>query len=698
MKKIIILIFCIQVCQHAFPQGMGWAWAREGSGSGSEEAKHMCMDASGNIFVTGLFTSPSASFGTTVLTNSGTGSTGDFFLAKYAASGTLLWVKSASGNAYDQGMSVCTDPAGNSYVTGSFESSSISFGGITLTNTSSLSDIFVVKYDPSGTVVWAKGYGGTQQDWGNSIAADASGNTFITGTFFSLGVLFDSYGVINSGGNDAFITMLDVNGTAVWTDQIGGSLADEGLCVASDASGNAYLLGTFTSPTLAAYSPNMINAGGSDIFFAKYNSSGTVMLSKRTGGSNNEEFNSLCLNASGDIYMTGYFESSSLNLGAVTINNSVTRSMAVVKYDASGTALWANSYAGNNFSYPTGIYADPAGDVYLSGSFNLPSVAFGSTVLTNTTSTTLNGFLTQLNGTTGSANWGLTVGSAANEEVFDVVTDANGNIFLTGSYSSTLPFGNTTLQAVAAPDLFLAKLCVVPPPPVAVSNVTVCNKASGVLSVLPSSGMTNDWYNSPTGGNLLLAASNSYTASSTGTFYVESKTIYGCSSIRTALTLSVLPGAAVSVTGKTLTASAGTSYAWIECFKDSVLGSQNTQTFVLPYTGHYAAIVTANGCTDTTACNFYSVDIVTGTVTVTGVQHYEQENDVTVYPNPNTGSFTIRSARAGIFILINTSGEIVRRVEFLTDGQQIITEDLAAGIYVLRNLREKTSRKIIVMR
>jgi hypothetical protein len=95
-----------------------------------------------------------------------------------------LWAKSAGGASYDYGQSIATDVNGNVYVTGYFYSPSLTFGTTTLTNMG-LYDIFVVKYDANGNVLWAKSTGGTHLDEGYGISTDANGNVFVTGYFNS---------------------------------------------------------------------------------------------------------------------------------------------------------------------------------------------------------------------------------------------------------------------------------------------------------------------------------------------------------------------------------------------------------------------------------------------------------------------------------------------------------------------------------
>ena len=110
----------------------------------------------------------------------------DIFVAKYEASGDLVWAKRAGGTSTDEGHGIAVDGAGNSYVTGDFRDSA-TFGpgetnATTLTSAGG-DDIFVAKYEASGDLVWAKRAGGTSTDEGHGIAVDGAGNSYVTGDF-----------------------------------------------------------------------------------------------------------------------------------------------------------------------------------------------------------------------------------------------------------------------------------------------------------------------------------------------------------------------------------------------------------------------------------------------------------------------------------------------------------------------------------
>ena len=91
-----------------------------------------------------------------------------------------------------RGYSVAVDALGNAYVTGNFDSPTINFGSYTLTNTG-IRNIYLVKYDASGNVLFAKSAMGTEWDEGYSVAVDACGNAYMTGYFDSPTIIFDSF-------------------------------------------------------------------------------------------------------------------------------------------------------------------------------------------------------------------------------------------------------------------------------------------------------------------------------------------------------------------------------------------------------------------------------------------------------------------------------------------------------------------------
>ena len=214
-KTITTLVFAIIVLI-TNAQTPNWQWAKNANGTLWDEGISCSADTKGNIFVTGHFASSSITFGTTTLTNMGSF---DMFMVKYDSTGNVLWAKSAGGTSSDEGRSCSADAAGNIYVTGYFESSSITFGTTTLTNVGPVGtyDMFMVKYDSIGNVLWAKSAAGTSYNEGYGCSADANGNIFVTGSFTSSSITFGTTSLTNMGAGyaDMFIAKLEGSSTSI---------------------------------------------------------------------------------------------------------------------------------------------------------------------------------------------------------------------------------------------------------------------------------------------------------------------------------------------------------------------------------------------------------------------------------------------------------------------------------------------------
>ena len=258
---------------NSYAQAPDFVWAKSAVGSKNDNGQSIAVDASGNLYITGVFSSSTITFGTTTLTNNGYE---NIFIVKYDASGNVVWAKSAGGSSYDYGVGISVDASGNSYITGYFSSPTIIFDTITLTNknnTGNTTDIFIAKYDVQGNVIWAKSVGGTGNDMGQGISIDASGNSYITGYFSSPTITFGLTTLSNNGSDNIFIAKYDTSGNVVWAKSAGESYSDVGYSISVDANGNSYITGYFSSPTITFGSDTLSNNGSGNIFIAKLASS-----------------------------------------------------------------------------------------------------------------------------------------------------------------------------------------------------------------------------------------------------------------------------------------------------------------------------------------------------------------------------------------------------------------------------------------
>jgi beta-propeller repeat-containing protein/thrombospondin type 3 repeat protein len=251
-------------------------------GSGADFGHGIAVDSTGNAYVTGETTSTEASFPVTVgpdLTHNV--GTFDAFVAKVNAAGTaLLYAGYIGGSGADFGFGIAVDSTGNAYVTGETTSTEATFpvtGGPDLTFNGQV-DAFVAKVNGAGTALLYAGYiGGGGDDRGLGIAVDSTGNAYVTGRTESTEATFPVTGgpdlTYNGGVEDAFVAKVNAAGTALlYAGYIGGSSLDQGLGIAVDSAGNAYVTG-ITGSTEATFpvtgGPDLTFNGGLDAFVAK---------------------------------------------------------------------------------------------------------------------------------------------------------------------------------------------------------------------------------------------------------------------------------------------------------------------------------------------------------------------------------------------------------------------------------------------
>src|SRR5688572_9791417 len=158
MRKYYFLIITMYTCLMGNSNGQNpnYLWAKSTDGVSSSVGYSCAADVSGNIIVTGWFNLPLVIFGSIVLTNAGGE---DAYIVKYDPDGNVLWAQSSGGTSSDVSVSCSTDANGNIIATGYFQSPTIMFGTTVLSNTSGTFDMFIVKYDADGNVLWAQSAG-----------------------------------------------------------------------------------------------------------------------------------------------------------------------------------------------------------------------------------------------------------------------------------------------------------------------------------------------------------------------------------------------------------------------------------------------------------------------------------------------------------------------------------------------------------
>jgi len=437
-----------------------WARTTIGSGVGSgwQESYSIASDQIGNAYLSGFFHDPSLSIGSFTLTNNGVN---NILIAKYDSIGNVLWAKKSSGAGDNECNQVVVDNIGNAYLTGKFNSTFIAFDSDTLYCSSSGSNSFLVKYDSSGNEVWSKGGKGTGTNVGTSVSVDIFGNIYIAGYYNSPIIVFDTDTLINTaaGFTDIFIVKYDPSGNVIWAKSIGGIWAENCMSIITDNAGNLLITGGFSSPTLLIDTFSFSCVGGSDLFLAKLDSSGNIIWVKSQGGTGSDNSYSVTIDLRKNIYLTGMFTSPTIVFGPDTLYGTGSTDAFLTKYDSLGNVIWARSSVGIGGETGYCVISDDAGDIYLSGGFyDSLGISFGGLALPFPTNSFDPMFIIKFD-SLGNGIWGKILPSGGDDQN-SIALCTNGNIYVGGDFYNVNPFilDCDTLLRTSSENVFIAKL------------------------------------------------------------------------------------------------------------------------------------------------------------------------------------------------------------------------------------------------
>jgi hypothetical protein len=454
-RYILPSIFMILNIGISLAQAPAWKWAKSAIGNEYDQANTAVCDSHGNVYVAGYFASDSIIFGNTTLKNNGPGFD-DLFIAKYDSTGRILWVQSAGGSMDDKASSVAIDATGNVYLTGYFYSPDITFGSFTLTNSGVVGDILIVKYDESGNVLWAKREGAPGLEIPFSIVVDDTGNIVVAGRFSSQTITFDTITLHQQGSMDVFIVKYNETGNVLWAKGAGGGSNDEAYAIDFDADGNIYMAGYFNQH--ATFGDFMLTTeGSSDMFLVKYDNSGSIVWAERAGGKGDDRATAISVDGSGNSYVAGFFTNDTITFGSATLVNASGDNSFIAKYDPEGRVLWAKGLNGD--SKALGI-TETHGKVYVCGRFSGDTLSYGSYKLLLDGSSDL--YLVNCDAD-GNAKWMIkqTSGGGSSESANAIAADQWGNIFIAGDFGSheSITFGSSVLiPSDNSYDMFIARL------------------------------------------------------------------------------------------------------------------------------------------------------------------------------------------------------------------------------------------------
>lgn len=298
---------------------------------------------------------------------------------------------------------------------------------------------------------WAVTAGGINTDYGNGISTDSGNNSYVTGYFGNTAV-FGAISLVTTGAYDVYVAKQDPGGNWLWAVKGGGTSVDYGTDIETDASGNSYVTGYFEGAASFG-TTTLTSSGGYDVFIAKLDANGNWLWAVRAGGTSYDAGNGIDIDASGNCYVTGYFATTA-TFGSTNLVSGGGDDVFVTKLNANGNWLWAVKGGYNNYETGYRITTDGNGTSYVCGYFG--GVAyFGTNSISAYAGA--DAYVAKIDAS-GTWLWARrAAGGSGTDEGMNVATDTAGNIYITGYFTGTAYFGSGTLTSAGISDVFVVK-------------------------------------------------------------------------------------------------------------------------------------------------------------------------------------------------------------------------------------------------
>ncbi|HLT72359.1 MAG TPA: gliding motility-associated C-terminal domain-containing protein [Cyclobacteriaceae bacterium] len=385
-------------------------------------------DRFGNLYAVGWFNAPNF-----IIDGVSIPLYGDFsvFILKFNRDFSLQWARSAGNNGLDMAYAIELDNEDKPVIAGYFLSTSIQFDCITLYS-ASRAELFLVKYNTDGDVLWARGTSGLEDGFWADISITRTNSIVLTSTFVTGSVAFDGKSVHGTGGYDSFVASLTASGEVTWMRSFGGA---DGLepdyitGIDTDSDENIVVTGFFESEFMVFDDFKIPRQTVSENFFiAKLTRQGDVLWAKGAQAAVDNSGWDIGVDKDDNIYVVGRFVGGDTKFDQTSLPNAGDSDVFVVQYDPDGSVLQGRSFGGPEFDAAQKLAFDNVGAIVVSGYFYSYSLSFDSYTLTKPEFQS-DLFVATLNNTL-ETECIKQVSGAGEGEVNSLVVDRAGNIWL----------------------------------------------------------------------------------------------------------------------------------------------------------------------------------------------------------------------------------------------------------------------------
>ena len=386
----------------------------------------------------------------------------------------LAWAKRAGGSSLEEGKDMVALTDGSAIVTGCFGETMV-FGEGELNETILVSrgpkDLFVAKYNPDGTLEWAKGAGGVNYDRGECVDALEDGTLIVAGRVG--GTIIFGEGEENEitlnpeGEEDAFIAKYTSDGTLTWVKSVGGTNGDSAFGISMLAGGSSIITGRFSGEVLFGEGEEnettLNTTDGSAAVIAKYNSDGTLAWAKNSGGAmalSVDTFKDSSSVIVGDFGKSTTFEAGEEN--ETVLSSDGVNGVFIAKYNPDGTLAWAKKVgSGTDYIYLREVVTSGDGSFTTGYFFGDIVFAEGESAEATLHSEGEEDIFIAKHNSDGTLAWVRRIGETGDDQGKSI-SSLDGSVFLTGHFSQEVIFGEgekneTILVSGGARDIFVAK-------------------------------------------------------------------------------------------------------------------------------------------------------------------------------------------------------------------------------------------------
>ncbi len=396
----------------------------------------------------------------------------------------LDWAQQFGGSVNDIAWKVSYDNDENYYVLGEFSTTLPldSLGSTRNLTSEGGRDIYLAKYNCSRVLQWRLRVGGIMDDGGEfpfmGLKVLPNGDIYFSGSFNGAANFYDAalvkFITKNAvGASDYFLAKVNSNGFYAWVASGGGPQNDENTSLEVDAIGNVYCAGFFTGTSIfgsvSLPSISRTSAGSSDIFIAKYNSSGIIQAVATAGGASLDVANHIAIDEIGNLYVAGNYSCCSGGtalFGTHSVNNISGWGAFIAKLVITGSTVnwaWVNHIGGSGHDGFSKVTIDKTNQaVYALGHSNLAANAVLSSQAPGASYpiSITGGFdiVTARFDYNGSLVWAKTFGGNGDDYGYSMAIDKGSNLLIAGSFSNTVTFGSQNLVTTSAGSGYIATL------------------------------------------------------------------------------------------------------------------------------------------------------------------------------------------------------------------------------------------------